>query len=286
MRLLSFGTITLPELNGRDNGLGSQARSNIINLQNGGYDLDGNNVYLQPMNISRSAVVTEDIDNTINNLFGEMNKGRMLLKAQMRSGSERHTFAKMVMQMRDVSADKYTCEQSINLQWNTTYPYWISSSLDFSYFDHGLTFDSFGNFDASFSITNTLSQVDTSDIVVYDNSASNVDVYRVFICFEATPTTNTGTIEVKNNTNGSGFRWNSTLNSTSVNKRLDIDCLSKTAFSSDNTNEYANIETISSNGLDWFYLSRGSNSIEVSALDITTSGGLLNYYIISAPHFL
>jgi len=284
MRLKSFGTVTLPELNGNDGGLGSQARSNLIGLRDGGYDLDGNEIYLQPMNISRSAVLIDDIDATIDSLFGEMRKGRMLLKAQMRDNSERHSFAKMSGQMRQVSADKYNCEQPISLQWSANYPYWLDTLEDFQYFDHGLNFDDSLAFD---DVNESVTQVDdfltTSTVNVTNNS--KFKIYRLFFCFQGVAPFSCSNIRIVNNTNSSEILWNGTLNTVDVGKRLDIDCLAKKAFSSNSSNEYASIQTLGSSTIDWFCLETGVNNITYSVTNAVGSGNL-DIHLIWATHYL
>jgi hypothetical protein len=295
MRLTKFGTITLPELNGRDNGIGSQGRSNIIPLRDGGYDLDGSSVFLEPMTISRSAVLTDSIDSTLDNLFGEMRKGRMVLQSEMRDGSLRHTFAKMALQMRDISADKYLCEQPVNLQWIANYPYWLKSDEDFYYFDHGITFDTINpdtgltySFDDTQFEQAVLSSGSLTDNIVIDND-SKFRIYRIFLSFRAFDPFSTSNFVVKNITNGCEVHFNSTLDtSTGIAgdiKLLWIDCLSKFAMSSNQTNEYENIEIVGGNGLDWFWLEAGENEIEVSAETGVGAGGLV-MRAMWATHYL
>lgn len=290
MRLTKFGTITLPELNGRDNGIGSQARNNLITLKDGAFDLDGSSIYLEPMTISRSAILTDDIDDSLDDLFGEMRKGRMVLQSEMRDGSLRHTFAKMNLQMRDISADKYTCEQQINLQWNANYPYWLDSALDYRYFDHGGTFDDetdLTNFDDSNFEVTTLDDFFTQQTITVDNE-SKFRIYRIFINWQTSGNFSCDNLKMINETNGCQIHWNSTLD-TSIglgNKRLDIDCLNKRAFSSNLINEYKNIEIVGNESLDWFYLEPGENTITFSLENGLVGSGNIAARIIWTTHYL
>lgn len=149
MRLKKIGNYILPDHDGRDR-ITQNIRSNVVNLRNGGYDNDGNNLIFQPNRLSRNTAIieTEDIDDTLFNLGKQMAYGRQLLTAVLTDNTTLyHTWGKLTRYGRDANADKWGCEYPIAIEWLQDYPYWVNDTDDSSYSDMGLFSDD-GEFSA------------------------------------------------------------------------------------------------------------------------------------------
>lgn len=290
MRLVQFGSVLLPELNGSDSGVGSQARNNIIKLQDGAYDLDGNEIFLEPMSISRNAVSNDtDLDATMQALFSEGKRGRLVLKAKLRDGSYVQTYAKMLGQQRQIQAGDYECLQAYNMQWMANYPYWLDSDHEPIHLDHGYTLDSGLFLDGANSQTATPITVASPTTTVTINNQSGFDIYRVAFVITKTgaSTLTTGTpIIIYNATSNYKIEYNRFMSdiTSPVNTRVDIDCLAKTVQSSVETNDFNQLVATGESN-DWMVLKQGNNDIDFS-FNGGSGLGSLTLRVVWSTHYL
>lgn len=271
MRLTQFGQVVLPELNGNDD-LSQSARTNIVPLKYGGIDLDASETVLNYKQVNRSAVINTDFDNTIDNLANEASKGARVLKATMRDDTERQLLAKMSLFSRSAKSDKYTCEQEFGMQWTSTYPYWLLSSHEPVYTNHGYATDdgltSDGNYQAI-----TLS---SSSLTFSINNTSGIRIPKVRFVFTVTAASSgigyIRNMRIVNDANGMFLQINRILAHVSANNiaRIDIDCLSKNIFGSypnvvfpetqlAEHNLYSHFDT-NQQFMDWMILEPGINN--------------------------
>lgn len=282
MRLTQFGETTLPELNGNDD-LSQSARSNLVPLKYGAIDLDNSEVVLDYKRINRTAVINTDFDNTMDDLAYESQKGARILKATMRDDSERQLLAKMTLFSRGARAEKYTCEQEFGLQWTATYPYWLLTSHEPIYSDHGYESDS-GLFSDGNSVTTS---VTTSSVNFTITNASRVRIAKVYFSLKTNGTTGEwNNPKITNNTNKMSIQVNRgiTGNSTIIRQFINIDCLAKKVYGafSDNSNNAATYNlysntVIGDDQMDWMILEPGDNEFTITS---TLVGGSISRDIV------
>lgn len=294
MRLTQFGETTLPELNGIDD-LSQTARTNLVPLKYGAIDLDNSEVVLNYKQITRTAVINTDFDDTMDDLANESQKGARILKATMRDGSQRQLLAKMTMFSRGAKADKYTCEQEFGLQWISTYPYWLLSSHEPYFTDHGYDTSDGLSTEGNYQTVN-INSTSTSFTI---NNTSGIRIPKVHFTIQLS--TN-APHDLSHITNPKITNLNNQMyvkvsrHLENVNKftnRIDIDCLTKKIFgsyedNSTNTAEYNlyNYLEIGSNQLDWMILEPGSNSFTISSDSIDAVSNLRQLYVHWSNHYI
>ena len=285
MRLTQFGTVTLSELNGTDV-IPVIFRENLIDLQNGGIDLDGNNSILTPTRVSRSAVIATDLQTTINVIMKEAGKGRLLLRAIERDDTPLQTFAKVVRINPDIDARRYNCEQAIELTWIQDYPFWLHSSDEPNYLEDGENFDAAWNLDSGNSDILALTSPDVTDTFVIDNTGGAV-VYRGYFVLSATGTNiEIGDITITNVTNGLSLTYTGGLGDGSASAEGDvvIDWLSKTVLTDTSDFDYTKV-TLPNGQTDFFRLELGENNIEVT-MDSISGTNNLSVEMFWSRHYL
>jgi hypothetical protein len=292
MRLTTFGEVTLPELNGNDD-LSQSARTSLIPLKYGAIDLDNSETVLNYKQISRSAVINTDFDNTMDSLANEAGKGARILKSLMRDESTyRQLLAKMNIFNKTAKADKYTCEQEFGMQWTSTYPYWLLSSHEPYYTNHGYDTSDGLTSDGNFQTVNINSTSTTFTIT----NASGIRIPKVYftICLLTDIGVYITNPKIRNITNQMYVKVSRHIeNVTHDDNRMDIDCLAKKVFGSyenNNTNNaeynlYPYLETYS-NSLDWMILEPGANSFEITSDAIAGASNLRQLYVHWSSHFI
>lgn len=266
MRLTQFGETILPELNGNDD-FSQSARTNLVPLKYGAIDLDGSEVVLNYKQISRTATINVDFDNTMDDLAYESQKGSRILKAEMRDGTERQLLAKMNMFSRGAKATTYTCEQEFGLQWTSTYPYWLLTEHEPYYTNHGYTTgDGLSTGDANY-VSTAISGASTSFTIT---NTSRVRIPKVYFNYVMT---GDGSSVVRplltNTTNGHFIYIHKTLRSNGIGSisLLSIDCLTKKIYGAfqdipeltPGEHNYYHYLTTSPDHMDWMILEPGNN---------------------------
>src|SRR5574340_177712 len=171
MRLVSFGTLTLPLYLGEDSPP-VNFRSATIGMQGGSYDQDGQRVHLTSVRVSRRMVIIAEggqtIDEQIDAINQEGGKGTRILKAVLRDGTTyRQTWAKMISLDRDNRPGNLG-QQPVSVEFFIPRPLWLVTADEPSYLDNGLYLDDGWNLDTgnytsramaaspdSFTITNS-----------------------------------------------------------------------------------------------------------------------------------
>ena len=285
MRLTKYGETDLPELNGVHD-LSQNARANLINLKYGAIDLDGTETVLNYKQISASAVINTDFDNTMDDLAFEAQKGSRILKSELRDGTERQLLAKMTTFSRNAKADKYTCEQEYGFQWNATYPYWLATADEPYYSNHGLTTaDGLNTSDGDGRVSSNISSASTS-LTITNNS--RVRIPKIKFIIRASGTSGQwNNIRITNTTNQHYLEVDRSMvcNSTITRQDIYIDCLTKKIFGaySDNSNNAAQYNlypyvTINPDKLDWMIFEPGDNNLTVTS---TFVGGSISRTMIT-----
>lgn len=226
MRFLSFGAATLPELNGR-NQIPVSYRSSIVQLQNGGFDQDGQNTYLETKNVSatfwisdaESAIVT-DIDAYIESLYQVADNGRARLIAIRRDGTYVSAQAKLVQARLGIESRFWkpdslsTTEQgydTMTIAWEIGYPYWLSVDDESKLLDAGWIADGSFTFGAGQNDTNTFDSGNLSWSPTLANDG-NARHERITITIEAqTGVSATGDLNITNTTTGDTIEYTGSL---------------------------------------------------------------------------
>lgn len=285
LRLTQFGTVTLPEYNGEDV-IPVIIRENFIDLQNGGIDLDGNDAVLQSTRVQRSAVIATNLQSTIQNILKEAGKGRLLLRAEDRDGTNYQTFAKVVRINPEIDARRYNCEQAIEITWLQDYPFWLHSSDEPQYLDDGENFDAAWNLDSGNSDTISITSPSTSTSDTIDNTG-DMPVYRGYFVISATGTNvYIGDITITNVTNGLQLTYTGGLgNGTAASEGdVTIDWLSKTVLTDTSDLDYSKV-TLPNGQTDFFRLEVGENTIEVE-FDEYSGTNNLSVEVFWSRHYL
>lgn len=270
MRLTKYGETVLPELNGVHD-LSQTARTNILPLKYGSIDLDGTETVLNHKQISASAVINTDFDDTMDDLAYEAQKGARILEATMRDDSKRQLLAKMSVFSRGAKADKYTCEQEYGFQWLAMYPYWLHSDDEPYYTNHGYTTQS--GISTGDARHDSISVSSASVSFSIDNT-SRVRIPKVnFTLKELGTSGQWNNPKITNLTTGHYIQINRgiTANSTYTRQAIYVDCLNKKVFCAytDNANNvaeynlYPYVET-SPDFIDWMILEPGVNNFTIT----------------------
>lgn len=279
MRLTQFGIVTLPENNGQDV-LPIDYRSNLVSLQNGAYDTDGNNSILNATNLTRQAVITQSIQTSFRNLARESNKGRLLLRGEERDDTNYVTFAKIARINLAPNARQYNCEEAIEIQFIQDYPFWLNQADIETFLDDGNQLDDYSwNLDGGNSDTITINATGnsiTSDNITIDNTGI-VPCYRGYFVIAFQNDYDVEYIEIINNTNGLRLKYNLNISGTGGIGVWTIDWLAKSLLTNTSDLDRTGLE-IPNSQTDWFRLEVGENDIQVNLAHLDDTGATVNVY--------
>lgn len=246
MRLYQFGDVVLPEGNASDS-ISVNFRDNLVTLPNGGFDPDGSAAILLPGTLSRRALITSALDDTVSAIMAEAKKGRRVLKARMRNNSEFFTWAKVTSVIRDADVDRYDCEQPYVVQFRQDYPYWMYIIPDVYDLD-----------------------VDELPFAFEINHLGSVPAPRGTLTINPQSGDTIQNVRVTNTTNG---MWVDVFGILTNDEVLTIDFLSKTVSvldtDTDVVTDYYQWFTSNPDFLDWMLLEPGVNEIEVTGTAIS-----------------
>lgn len=261
MRLIQFGSVTLPENDGADS-LPVQARSSLVMLPNGSFDQDGGQLVLMPGSVSRQARIFENADTVFQNLLKEMSKGRMVLKALLRDNTtEWQTWAKMQAVQRTPVAATYDCDDQIIMQFALDYPYWLASVDEPFYFDMGELFDDGLFFDGG-NVEEQVLNATTENFTI--NNTGGAAVPRGTVTILPQTSASITNPRITNAANNLYLQYTGTVTDAD---QLVIDFLTKT-IRLNGTDVYSDL-SIDDSQMDWMVLELGENDIEVTASAIT-----------------
>jgi len=293
MRFLSFGSATLPQLNGRNDSPVSY-RSSVVALQNGGFDQDGSNTYLESKNVTATFWVSDsesgitDIDAFIESLMQVADNGRARLIAIRRDGTYVSALAKLVQARIGVDSRFWipdtlsTTEQgydAVTVAWEITYPYWLNVDDETKLLDANWIADGSFTFGAGLNYTNTFNSGSLSWSPTLAN-AGNARHENMTITVEAqTGVSATGDLNITNTETGDTIEWVGTLVAGDV---LIIDTLAQTVKLNGVT-DYANINLPTSQ-IPFLTLEVGDNDFTVVFDSIT--GGDVDVTIAFAKHYV
>lgn len=274
MRLTSFGGTVLPGHAARDN-LGVAARSTLVDLPGGAFDMDGTPGVLQANNLSLTFTVVPDADDTIDEILETLGRGRRILRGVLRDNSTyRQTWAKLIG-IRRAGTPRDVEVEDIGIDWKRDYPYWLATADEPKYLDNGEDLDDSWSLDAGNKTAINVTGVSHSATI--DNTGK-AKIPRVRITITAGAGESITDPKIYNRTTEQWIVYGGTI---SAGSELEIDCLSKTA-KLDHADAYSKI-SIGSEQVDWLDLAIGNNSIVVTASAVT---GTVTVNIYWSKHYL
>jgi hypothetical protein len=283
MRLTKFGTVDLPDANGRDV-IPVEVRTNIVELQNGSIDLDGNNSVYNSVNLSRNAVWYTNLQSSFEALARESNKGRLILRGQEIDNTVYLTTAKINRLLPNIDANKYGCEYAININFYQDYPFWLLGTDEPYYLNDGELLDDGWVLDDGNKTTITISDPNTTDSTTINNTGG-ATIYKGYfvISVEDSSTWEIENLRIWNITNGLELTYKS-LSGDGNSGEYTIDWLSKTCLTEFSDFDHNQI-SIPNKQVDWFRLELDNNVIETSftVLDGTPD---VNIDVYWSKHYL
>lgn len=274
MRLTSFGGTSLPS-NAAEDGLNAAARSALVDLPGGAFDMDGTPGIPLTNRISRTLMVTSSVDDTISTLLATLSRGRRLLVAVGRDGSTyRQTWAKLIGIQRRRTVQGLDI-QKIGIDWERDYPYWLATADEPKYLDNSEELDDSWNLDAGNKTAVSVTGLSHSTTL---NNTGKAAIPRVRITITVGAGESITDPKIYNRTTEQWIMYKGTIPASS---ELEIDCLSKTV-SLDYADAYSSI-LIGSEQVDWLDLAIGNNSIIVTASAVT---GTVTVNVYWSKHYL
>jgi hypothetical protein len=276
MQLVQFGTVTLPEEDGKDSYV-FPVRSGLYKLRGGAYDQDGGGVFPESRNITRSFVVMESATQTIqeklDELMSEFSEGRKVLKALTRDGDYRQTFAKV----SDVDLGYEPGDlgkQPVKVVFEQDYPYWLASEDEPVYLSQGYLLDGTWNF----SPGHYEAQVITSSPHTFTITVpEGVRIPRGYIVIDPRAAASVTGITIANAANAMSMHY---AGAVTAADQLVIRFLTKTVELND-VGDYDNF-SIPDGQADWMILEVGANPITVT---IDTVVGTTDLYWQWSKHY-
>ena len=264
MRLWSFGTYTLPEHGGQDV-IPIRYRSSLVELQNGAFDYDGQKAVLQTTNIARNATIITDIQNSFRSLTKQANKGRLILRGIERDNTQYLTFAKMVRIGLSPNAERYNCEEALDVVFEQDYPFWLNSADVETFLEDGEQLDDYSwNLDGGHVDTITIAATgagETNDVSTINNAGS-APAYRGYFVLSFQNDYDVNWVKIINHTNGLQLYYELPISGSGGIGDWSFNWLSKTLLT--NTSDLDRSGLIFPNNQpDWFRLEVGDNEIEV-----------------------
>lgn len=294
MRLLQFGGIVLPQLNGQFNSPVAY-RSSVVALQNGGFDQDGNDSYLESKVISYqfwlspAETAVSAIDTMIENLYREASQGRRRLLAIKRDGTVVSALCKLVQ--AQVGVDSRLWAQAsilpdvvgydtMAMTFELSYPYWLAVEDESKLLDAGWVADGSFTFAISDSVeTITLNSGTLSDSIVIDNTGNTAHERLIITITAQTGVSATSLFNITNSETGQYIEWFGSLVDGDV---LVIQTLLQTV-KINGDNDYVNA-FIPSGQIPFLSVQLGTNTFAISFGSIT--GGDVEVSIEHARHYV
>lgn len=265
MRLIRFGTTDLPD-NGTDS-LPIEYRSNLVDLQNGSFDLDGNTSVLSSVTVTRDTIISvsvQNIQNTIRAITTQANRGRAILRGEEIDNTQYLTFAKVSRINYLPNSEKYGFEQPIAIAFAQDYPFWLNSADVENFLDDGEIFDDYAwNFDGgnndilSISGSSASTTVDTLTI----NNTGSAPCYRGYFILNFQGAYDVNWIKIINHTNGMMLTYNLDISGVGGIGSWTFDWLSKSLLTNTSDLDRTGL-VIPNNQMDWFRLEVGNNNLE------------------------
>ena len=272
MRLTHFAGYALPVGNASDD-FDIDARSNLLSLPGGAYDMDGSGLIATANRVKRAFVIVDDLDDTIDAIVAKFAKGRRILKGLLRDeGTYRQTWAKVVsVSRRRTSA--MAAYQEMAVTWDRDYPYWLTTAHEPKYLDNGEVFDDAWILDAGNKTSITVTASPTAQTI--DNTGGcKIPKLRILV----EPGTSITDLRIYNKTTSQWVQYNGALVSGDV---LEIKTLPKTV-EKNSADDYASL-SIGSGQVDWLELEVGENDLEITCAAIS---GTTTVHVYWSEHYL
>jgi hypothetical protein len=279
MRLVQFGAVDIPQFNAQHQ-FPVSFRSSVIPLRGGGFDQDGANSYLEPKVLSASFWVSEvdvaSIDDLINSLYSEADKGRRILVARLRDDSLWQAEAKLVSAATSADSRTYAPDtldvqgyDRMQLSFEVPYPYWLVAEdvgkfLDEGwYMNSGITLDSGQQTEVVTALTVNTFTIDNNGGVKHEHSELTITALA-----GATITD----VLVENLTTGEELLWEGTLAPTEV---LEIKTLPQT-IRFEGADAYADV-TLPNAQIGFWRLALGENEFRITFTSVSGGNAQINY---------
>ena len=261
MRLTHLGTLALAENDARDS-YPNRARSNLVDMKNGGYDLDGSEVVWDSSTVSRTYFLRgARMDEQYDSLNVMLAAGRCVGTFLLRDGRRRCCYLKITGSTPQANASDWKYRQPIQITLSRAYPfYWDYDHVQFmdmgETLDSGLSFDS--HYDAFVMVASPL-----TFSINYNGSVPGKMVTFVFAPRAASSITD---ILVENLGNGMSFLYEGLV---AAGTRLDIDNPTKTV-QNNSSDDYANLSFVDDKQVEIMHLATSGNNFRISATVIGT----------------
>ena len=272
MRLTHFAGYALPVNNASDD-MDIDARSSLITLPGGAFDMDGSRLVATSNQVRRSFVIVEDIDDTVDAVVAALAKGRRILKGLLRDeGTYRQTWGKTTSVSRRRTA-VMAAYQELTVTWDRDYPYWMTTANEPKYLDNGEVFDDAWVLDAGNKTSITVAASPTAQTI---NNTGGCTIPKLRIVIVAG--TSITDLRIYNKTTSQWIQYNGALVTGDV---VEIQTLSKTV-EKNNSDAYSSL-AIGSDQVDWLELVTGNNELELTCAAITDTTTVHVYW---SEHYL
>lgn len=258
MRLTSFGGVDLPSNQGA-NDMNATARSGLVSLPGGAFDMDGAELVPTANNISKTFAFIDTIDTSLDALLSMLSRGRRILRLVLRDESTyRQTWAKMTSVNYGHSTE-HIGHQPVSITWERNYPYWLASADEPTYLDDGEVLDDGWTLDGANSTAEPVGPfLGLAAHTLTINNTGGTRIPKLLIRVTAV-VDSISNLRFTNLQTGQWILFSGTLTQGQV---LEIDTLTKTA-TIDGVDAYANM-VIGPDQVDWLELAIGNNVIELT----------------------
>lgn len=273
MRLVKYGSIDLPATNATDS-LPVSFRSSLVELRGGGFDQDSVATYPEIRTISRNFFVFDDgvitIDAVIDSLYKEAAKGRQILFAEMRDGTQRLAEAKLIQASTKPRASLYIPDSIttnakgysvMSMTFELSYPYWSLADDTTIQLDTGFVLND-GFFLDSGQVTSFNMTVSGGTFSL--NNTGGVVIYKGKIILTVPTGGSITNFRITNDDTGHFVQRDGALAADDV---WVVDWLTQTT-TLNGSNDYVNT-TRNTNLMDLFALKLDTNNFTVTASAIT-----------------
>jgi len=252
MRLTHFGGVALPQARA-ESSIPRQARSNVLEMMDGVYDQDGSAVVTSPVQLSHRAVLVEDVDSSLDGLYARMRRAVGIIRATMRDGSVRQSWARLLEITEDMSWQDRVV-QPVAFRFLQTYPYWVDRDDEPLYLDDGWNLDDGEVLDEGTVESESITSLPHTFTITNGGSA---EIPRGEIRIEPGSGASVPNLRITNRANGAALAYEGSLSEGDV---LVIDLLTRTVVLN-GADDYDNMRT---NDINWLPLAIGDNPIVVT----------------------
>lgn len=262
MRFLKFREITLPESDG-DHSFSVVARDATVTMPYGVFDQDSGRVVLQPAKLSYRALITSDVDDTLDRLKREVGK-QGILQAIDHQGRVRVIPAKLLSIEHSAIAKTWVAQVPVTVSFKALWTYW--TPLEDGLWSGMGYLSGTGLVSGGFFEAITLSALPQTYTINNNGVAPVLPGTLLVVPAAASSVVN---LRVENIASLMSFGYIGTLN---AGDRLELDFLSKRVRVND-VDAYGKF-TLPDKQMDWMRLDVGVNPIVFSGASIAGTASI------------